>query len=267
MTARPTLDLPARLHVAARRYCLERHAAWATTYAEMDRAGAGYNRASGTYSHRARAVFPRYQQLDAMRVELERFEPDAFGSLAVARAALIAACERAAIPNHAVRTDPIAIPAIAEELALLVAYLEAVDDDVLWRVRPLFYRRVLAADELAALTARFTATFGTWYGGVCDRKATFAYRTYDLPLAPAPAAILPPVLPARVFEWNESDESMLLDTSELAFDRSEACWFTADLTWMVYASHEATLTIAGDVLVGAVDERAPAWSSRRAFGT
>ena len=60
---------------------MERHATWSATYAEMDRAGAGYNRASGTYSHRARTVFPRYQQLDAMLVELERFEPDAFPSL------------------------------------------------------------------------------------------------------------------------------------------------------------------------------------------
>ena len=34
-----------------------------------------------------------------------------------------------------------------------------------------------------------------------------------------------------------------------------------------YSSHEATLTVAGDALVDAVARTAPAWSTRRAFGT
>jgi hypothetical protein len=259
-------DLPARFHAAARRYCIERHDAWTATYEEMQRVGAGYNPTSGTYSLRARAVFPRYLQLHAMRVELERFEPDAFGSLAEARAALIAACERAEIPNPAVRADPIAATAIDEETALLVAHLAALDDDVLWREPPLYYRRVLAPDELDRLTARFTATFGTWYGGVCGHRPAFAYRTYDLPLDPVPAAVLRPLLPPRVFEWNELDESVEQDVSEIDFDGTEACWFAADVAWMVYASHESTLTVAGDALVREVELGAPAWSARAGAG-
>ena len=124
-------------------------------------------------------------------------------------------------------------------------------------MRPLFYRRVLAADDLAALSARFTATFGTWYGGVCDCALGLPYRTYHVPLDPVLAAVLRPLLPPRVFEWNEVDDSVEQDVSEISFERSEACWFAADLAWMVYASHEATLTIAGDALVRDVERRAP----------
>lgn len=260
MSASP--ELSALLHVAARRRCMERHAEWSAIYQAMSEAGAGYNPTSRTYSLRARAVFPRYLQLHAMQVELERLEPDALGSLAEARTALIAACERARIANPAVEDDPIAIPAFEEERALLVEFLATVDDDLLWRVRPLPYRRVLAADELAALTPRVTARFGTWYGGACDRALTCAHRTYDLPLQPAPAAVLRPLLPARVYEWNEIDESVVQDTSAVGFERAEAYWFSAELTWLVYASHEATLTIAGDALVPAVERSAPGWRAR-----
>ncbi len=259
------LELPERLHVAARRYCMDRHDAWATTYAEMQRKGAGYDFATRTYSDRARGVFPRYLQLHAMRVEIERFEPEAFASLDAARAALIAACERARIPNPAVYDDPLAVPAVDEERELCIAYLTEVDDDTLWRVHPLPYRRVLAPEELAALTTRFKATFGTWYGGLArDPRRKLAFRTYDVPLDPAPPKVLRPLLPRRVFEWSELDESVEQDVVAITFDHTESFWFAADMTWMVYASHEATLTIAGDALVRDVERLATAWWDRRA---
>lgn len=254
--------LSALLHVAARRYCMERHGEWAATYQAMTEAGAGYNSTSRTYSARARAVFPRYLQLHAMQVEIERLDPDELGALAETRARLIAACERAEIPNPAVLDDPIAAVAFEEERALLIDYLTTVDDDLLWRVRPLFYRRVLAADELTALAARFTARFGTWYGGLCDRSPACVYRTYDVPLHPVPASVLRPILPPRIYEWNEIDESVLQDTAAIEFTRAEACWCSAELGWMVYTSHETTLTIAGDALVPIVEKAAPQWRPR-----
>lgn len=270
--ARADLELPERLHLAARHYCLDRHAAWADTYARMTREGAGYNHASQTYSNRARDVFPRYLILAAIRDELERPEPDGFASVAAARAAVIAACERAEVDNPHVSADPISAAAIEDERASAIAHLAALDDDALWRVRPLPYCRVLAADELAALAARCTARFGTWYGGASDGRMTVAYRTFHLPLEPDPDPILRAVLRdelgiARVYAWHEVGPSARVDVDGLAFAGSETLWFTDALDLLIYASHEATLTIAGDELLPRVEARAPAWSARRAYGT
>jgi hypothetical protein len=60
----------------------------------------------------------------------------------------------------------------------------------------------------------------------------------------------------RVFERNEADASYLLDASLAALTRCESFTFDASLGWMIYASHEGTLTVAGS-LVTAVEAELP----------
>ncbi len=66
------------IHTAARRYCLERYALWAGRYAEIARRGGDRERDGYRYTSEALARFPRYNVLNAIRVELERIH---FGEL------------------------------------------------------------------------------------------------------------------------------------------------------------------------------------------
>ncbi len=262
------MDLPGLLHTAARRYCEERYAQWSALYSRMDREGGGYNRAAKQYSHRARDVFPRYLQIHAMQLAIERFVPEDFVSLDDARVKLQRACEAAEIPNEATRSDPLSSRAAEEERDLLLRYVAAMDEEALWRVRPMPFRRTLADAEKESLDARLVATFGRWYGGACDRKDPPEHLTFTLPLTPehTPALreLLRPLAP-RLFELRETEESFEQDLSAVNFWMTEAFWFTAELDFMVYVSHESTLTVAGGPLVALVRASQPSWLLRQGF--
>ena len=59
------------LHNAARRYCLDRHAYWCERYSEIFRNRGDRQRDGYHYTPEALATFPRYQVLNAIRVELK----------------------------------------------------------------------------------------------------------------------------------------------------------------------------------------------------
>lgn len=254
------------LHAAARRYCIDAHAERARSYAALDQSGGGYDAASGGYSRAARDLFPRYQQLRAMQLAVERFVEDDFASLAEARRDLASAIEAAEIENPAVRADPVCSGAAEEERAALLRHLAALDEEALRRVPPLPFCRVLAPREVEVRRAALIERYGSWYGGVVDAPVAQArlpgHLTFALSRLPDPTAALRALvapLSARVTELNELTESFELDVELASFTLSEGFWFPADLGWMVYASHEDTLTVAGEPLVSALRSRHPSW--------
>lgn len=74
------------LHTAARRYCEERAAYWHTRYAEL---GSHIDRSG--YTTEQKNIFPRYNVLEAILVEVKRFCPESFTSSEEAREMLILA--------------------------------------------------------------------------------------------------------------------------------------------------------------------------------
>src|SRR5262245_30510476 len=83
------------LHTAARRYCLDRHAYWCRRYSETLRRRGDLPRGVYQYSKEALATFPRYNVLNAIRVEIERMDPTKLGDLEDTRGLLILAGEQA----------------------------------------------------------------------------------------------------------------------------------------------------------------------------
>lgn len=258
--------LIAGLHAAARRYCIDAHAERARSYAALDQRGAAYDATSGRYSPAARDLFPRYQQLRAMQLAVERFVAEDFASLADARRRLADAIEAAEIENVAVRADPVCSHAAAEERTAFLVHLATMDEDLLLRTAPLPFCRVLSQREVDARRQTLSARYGVWYGGVVDAQpcnATVpAYLTFVLsrlpdPTTPLQALVAP--LAARITELNELTESFELEVVLATFTHSEGFWFPASLDWMVYASHEDTLTVAGEPMVSAVRAHHPGW--------
>lgn len=245
----PADPLVEALHAAARRWCIERHAEHARAYDELRRHGRDRDAETGAYSLEALRIFPRYQQLDAALLELEQFVPADFASLDEARAMLTLAVEgsRAWLLAHV--ADPIAAEVCAEERALLAREIAALDVDSLRGAPPMPYRRVLREAEAETLSAQLEARFGRWYGGVCDRPCPQPASTYAHDRLPEGSIerlrALVGARASRVFELNEDLASYELDVTLAALERSESFTFDATLDWMVYASHEATLTVAG----------------------
>jgi hypothetical protein len=86
-----TMTAQEALHTAARRYSQERAVLWQQRYSQLSQAGRDQFEGKGSrrYSEEALAIFPRYNVLDAILTEVERFVPNDFRTLEEAREILI----------------------------------------------------------------------------------------------------------------------------------------------------------------------------------
>src|SRR6476646_4711220 len=89
------MDPSLALHTAARRYLLDRHAYWCEQYAEIVRSHGDRQQDGYHYTDAALATFPRYNVLNAIRVQVERIDPDRLGDVEVTRSRLARAGETA----------------------------------------------------------------------------------------------------------------------------------------------------------------------------
>lgn len=75
------------MHAAARQHCLERYAYWCDRYSEI--VGKGGDRAGYQSTAEALRTFPRYNVLNAIRIELKRMERTEFSDLEKTRSLFV----------------------------------------------------------------------------------------------------------------------------------------------------------------------------------
>ena len=255
--------IPVQLHTAARRYLMQRHAHWTTRYAEL-----GSSRASN-YTPQQLDVFPRYNALAAILEAVERLAPDDWSSIDVARAQLAAAGDRAESPFTRPPNGPIELAAMAEERAAFRSFLEAQQETELSAVEPLPYRRVLGATEEAAVRAQLASTWGIerayWYPlaksirpDVLAVQSPYFHR--DVPSERLHAMLRDRGV-VRAWELREHGPSYEIDLSEVEprYSGAEGIWCATGFDWVLYASHESSITIGGAWLVEAMKQAWPAW--------
>lgn len=246
------------IHTAARRYCLERFTFWADRYADIVRRGRDRERDGYNYTLEALATFPRYQVLNAIRVELERIDPTGLVDLETARGRLVRAGETASDDFTRTPTGAFEQQATAEERAAFCSYVRGLSPSDLSAVQPLPLQRVLSSEESAAvrtqLQERWQITGGYWYPlAECSIPgvAAFDARAFE---EGAPPAHLQDVLTRRgvrrVWELREyapeyEQEVALFDPH---YNGAEGYWSACALDWIVYASHEGSVTIGGWLL-------------------
>jgi hypothetical protein len=262
------------LHTAARRYCVARSALWHERYAQS---GVDAN------SDEARRICPRYHVLEAVLTAVEATVPEDFGSLEEEQKALILAGQTAQncatrLPAH---REGVAHQAMDEERASFCkhlfefATLAAMPG---WsdHVKPIPHRRTLGVRESAVLWERLAERWQIhdhyWYplaGDAHTRFAVLAVWADDF------NAQVPLVAFQGLFRdcgvrrvWNfhelapgEPDCEIDLVLMEPFYGPSEQFWTSAEMDWLVYASHEGTLTFAGEWLVSALKARWPDWSA------
>ncbi len=251
----PPPDDPRRvLHDAARRYCRTRGRKCRERYDTLDAAGLARPEA-GRYSDAALDLFPRYLAMEAVLVEVERFVPSDFADEAELRDLLALAAGTVPVGDSR-RAGPVETAAVADERRRFVDFLRAaaVADHY---ADPLPYRRVLSAEETRRQWAAFEAVWGHWHGGACDRADVPPSVTLHVAAMDGPGvddALRRALGIGRLLELREFGESYELDpaAATFAYDGAEGVWTPRDFGRMVYASHEASITLGGGRLIDVV---------------
>jgi hypothetical protein len=269
------------LHASARRYCTDRAAMWSTRYADLQAHEAKERRRRGipepttyTYSSEALATFPRYNVLDAIQAAVEAFTPADFASLAEARELLAAAGESA----ESVMTRPpqgeIERQAMDEERTLFLEYVRGLSEDELAHIDPLPFRRTLTAEESRRLWSELEARWGVegyWYPldrpdsaqPPQDAVALGADPFFDVEVQARLRDVLAGLGVSRMWELREldtdADGEIDLELFEPVYTGAEGFWTDGSLDWLIYASHERSVTVAGARLLPAFQQAVPQW--------
>jgi hypothetical protein len=255
-----------RLHVAARRYCADRFGFWAKNYQRLVESGS--DRRGADYTPEAYRTFPRYQVLDAIRTDLERLTGTDVGTVDDAREmfALAGFTAGSAFTSY---DRPEARAAVLEEREAFPRFVREVPTAVLSEVESLPYTRVLSPNDAKEVWGSVERAWGLrrrecWYPlAKTERTDVEAFQAPYFLRAVTPERLR--VLPAergvtRVWELREYGPEYELDVFAFQpkYDGAEGFWTSSNLDWIVYASHEGSITVGGWVLAE-VKREWPGW--------
>lgn len=265
------VNLAQALHTVARRYCLEQHTNWAMQYSKISRVG-GDRAADGYhYTPEALGVFPRYNALNAIRVELERIDPDNLNDVHSTRELILLAGACADDDFTRKPIGQIDANTMADERKSFSAFIQAVSENQLHSVQSMPYQRVLSQSESESIWSRLRERWqmsdGYWFPLVeCSLSDVVAFQnryfnefcsSFNL------IALLSSRGIRRIWELREYGPEYEQDIS--AFDPhyngAEGYWSSQELDWVIYASHESSITVGG-WLLGTIKEQWPEWSQR-----
>jgi hypothetical protein len=259
------MDAATALHTAARRYCQDRFAEWAGIYEDLQRKEnwrvQNLFQPGWDYSDEAYGTFPRYRVAKNTQIEIERFVADSGMSLAEMRKRIIAACDKAQTALQTELTNKLARNAIREEAEDFRVYVETLTPEDLAQGEALPYRRVMSKEESETLWGELKKVWGIGDG-------------YWFPLKEGPApsdvlafhtdyfesingeALLRETLAQRgvsklflLHEFGDPEYEIELSIYAPGYrDGGEQYSTSTDTDWMVYASHESSITVCGQWL-------------------
>lgn len=273
------MDPRTALHTAARRYCGDEHSQWMGCYSTLTAAGRVQVPRQGNigwdYSEEAYQVFPRYRIAEAIQVEVERIIPSEGKSVEDLRALLLKAAQLAQGKLTAELKNPLAQTALAMEADEYRKFLRGLTEADLVAVQRLPYRRVLSAEESeriwAGLKDRWQIGGNYWFplreGNPPPNLMPFHEEFFHAMKGPD---LLREALAdrgiTRVFQLHEfgpPDYEIELSIFESRYAGGGEQYSTSEsLDWLIYASHESSITIAGDWLAAFFRQEWPDWRER-----
>ena len=161
--------------------------------------------------------------------------------------------------------------ATAEERTAFCDFIRGLSHSDMSAVEPLPFRRVFAADESEAVWARLRERWqipaGYWYPlANCTLAGVVAFDAAAFNEG-APADRLQGILQRRgverVWELREygPDYEQEVSLFNPHYNGAEGYWSSGALDWIVYASHESSVTVGG-WLLGEVQALWPGWQAR-----
>jgi hypothetical protein len=236
------MDTRLAIHTAARRYCVERQQSWR----ERQR------------DETSDSIWPRIEALGTILLEVERFSPEDFASLAHARRTMILTAHSVQFEFDKSFTHSDQSDAAEEERELFTCFLSLLAMDDLEAVEPMPFRRVLMKMENTKLWERLTDIWGRWSGGVAERDSGRSEMTLraDAFASDDNFARLTKILcnhhRHRLWELRDLSDGFELELELFRPEFNtggEGFWIDDTLEWMIYASRCNTLTLGGDWLV------------------
>ncbi len=258
------MDEKTALHTAARRYCLER----------IERGDAWYRRVKDL-----KDLPPEGRHdIDLRNVhvyilpEIERVVAADFVTTTELHAFLMTCARTAPISEPTAGSTPEDDRIIGDERDRLCAYLASLSPQDLQKIEPLPYRRILQDREAERLWQRLGCRWGVprhgfWYplqdgGGVPHNTVAFNDEWF---VKGVPPLLLRQILARRGIKriWQLSMEGrqyeMDLTLLFSSYRQTEAYWTADKMDWVLYQSHEYSLTVAGPKLLNAVKKAWPEW--------
>lgn len=242
-----------KLHISIRRYCIENSQFWRKKYFELTKS----RKSDNDYTDEAYSVFPKYNALDAILIEIERFQPNDFSNFEEAKEFFCLISKEA----NSIFTKPpnneIAEKVQNEEREKLCEFINNLNEIDLEKVKPLFYRKVLSEKESESLRKKLSERWsvdGYWFPLSVDKPENteaFIADHFENDFGfEKLRQIVSELKIKRVFEVNENNINYEIEISvfEPYYSGSEGFWFDESFDWLIYASHENSITFAGSIL-------------------
>ena len=257
------------LHTLIRRYCIERHGYWLAEYEPL--VNSGTERSGYEYSAEAMNIFPRYNVLNSILTEIERQRPAGLADLREARDLFCLAVATAEDDFTRINLGKIEEEAKDEERDLLVKYITDLSEETLLVIEPLFFRQVLTTVESEGLWEklrnRWNLPKGYWFPLSENRPArveAFQDHYFEAEFSfESVRNILREKNVEHVFELREHgpEYEMELSVFELFYNGAEGFWCDKTFEWVIYVSHEGSITVGGWPLER-IKERWSNWHER-----
>ena len=267
------------LHTAARAYCQERFREWMEAYKDLQIKEKwkveNLFKPGWDYSAEAYRIFPRYRIDADIQIEVESLMPDSCSTFEELRSQLVRACDVAEARLHAELNNSNAREALQEEAEDYRAYVQVLGESDLTNVAPLPFRRVITKEESKKLWKKLEDAWGMgggpWFplreGQAPPHVIAFHCDYFE---AMDGAQLLRKALETRgikrIFqlqEFGSPEYEIELSNLEPAYGSGGEQYSTSEPTdWVVYASHESSITVCGEWLTTVFKEAWPEWSQR-----
>ena len=245
-----------KLHTAIRRYCIDRYSHWMEIYQELNASGQNFS-IEGGYTKEALATFPRYNVLNAILTEIERHQPTDFSDFGEAKDFFVLVAKDAQSIFTKPSNGEVQLRVMNEEREQLSQYIFQLTEKDLSEIESLFYRRVLSETESNNIYAKLKTIWNVndyWYPlTTWKRKDVEAFQdsyfekefSYE-----KLKEILRNHNVTKLWELREDgiDYEIELNILEPYYNGNEGFWCNADFDWLIYASHESSITFAGSIL-------------------
>jgi hypothetical protein len=261
---------------SARRYLADRYMELTNRYAELPHSGRssdGYH-----YTEDARSIFPRYNAVDAISVEVDRLDPRVLPSPNEIVEWLLTAADAADSMFTKDVDDEVQQEAARDERGRFARFIESLPDRLEHRVDTVPFRRTLDVGEGREWRERLTESWPLEHGGfwgplnadyadgrdhlALTSDAFWSDSGRDGPASVAMRDALRVLGVEWVFEVREygSDFERHAETVAMVYTGAEGLFTSERLDWIVFASHEQVTTVGG-VIVPAVKDAWTNWQS------
>jgi hypothetical protein len=244
-----------QLHTAIRRYCIENYDFWLNKYFQLEET----RKSDNDYTDEAYSIFPRYNILKDILIEIERFQPKDFITFEEAKDFFYLISNHEDINPRKKLNNEIEEKVKNEERKKLYAYIHQLTDFELAKIESLFYRRVLSEKESQHLYQKLKHEWnvdGYWFPLTTwksEDTEAFQDKYFEEEFGfEKLQQSLVEIGVEKVFEINEGDINYEMEISVFepcyGTSGSEGFWFDESFEWLIYVSHESSITFSGSIL-------------------